>query len=250
MQIQFNLPKSWHQVTVAQYQDIISTNIDDKSIYEKYIEWLSIISDTMPEEWEDMDIDEVGDIIQNIDWIRREPTHKYKEELDGKTLKVFNNLTLGEFIDLEYFTKEDWIGNLPLIMAILYRQTKTDEWGNTMVEPYDNIDIHARAVYYLDIPITDIYGVLVSFNKFKREIYEGYSYLFMPNLADAELDDVEELTPEEKKDQAKEEQMARYSWENLIYTLANEDITKQDTILRMSLIGVFNHLSYKKVFEK
>lgn len=250
MQTQFNIPKRWEEVTVAQYQDLISASIEGKSIYEKYIEWLSIITDTMPDEWEDMDIDEVGNIIQNIHWLRKEPSTKYKEELDGKTLKVFNNLTLGEFIDLEYFTKEDWVSNLPIIMAILYRQTKKDEWGNTIVEPYDNIDIHARALYYQEIPITDVYGVMLKFNLFKKEIYEGYKYLFMPNLADAELDDVEELTPEEQKDQAKEEQMSRYSWENLIYSLANEDITKQDTILRMPLIGVFNHLSYKKVFEK
>lgn len=245
--LQLNIPKSWSDIKVYQYQDMLSNDLNGIGTFEKYIEYLSIITETDSEDWEDMDLDEVLEIIKSIEWLKTSPSTNFKTKIEGLSLIDFNKLELGAYIDIEYF-KKDLFKNFHLILAILYRKTKENEWGEIIYEPYD-YDINNRSELFLDISINDVYGLINHYHNFYENFINNYSTLFNQDVPEDELDPVDELTEEDKKELKKEQERAKWAWEILIHNLSEKDITKYDEILKLNLIFVFNHLSFKKIFN-
>ncbi len=52
-----------------------------------------------------------------------------------------------------------------------------------------------------------------------------------------------ELDAEDLKAEAEEKVFTKWSWEKLLYDLANEDLTKIDAVTDLPLVFVFNMLS-------
>lgn len=243
-----NLPIGWQDVSVYQYQDLVQVTVDGKSIFEKYVEYLSILTNTEAEEWEDLDIEEVGDLIRNLEWLKRQPSSNFKTNVGKYKLIDFKHLTLGQYIDINYFKTEQW-KNFHLILAILYRQIKQNEWGNETIEPYGQINLNKRADEFLDLPINDVYGVINSFNQFDEKFKQTYYNQFNPDIPEEDLDPEEDLTIEDKKEIEKEKERANWAWESLIYNLCDGDLTKYDAVLELPLIFVFNQITFKKLFN-
>ena len=245
--LQLNIPKSWFDIKVYQYQDMLSNDLNGIGTFEKYIEYLSIITETDSEDWEDMDLDEVLDIIKSIEWLKTSPSTNFKTKIEGLSLIDFNKLELGAYIDIEFF-KKDLFKNFHLILAILYRKTRENEWGEIIYEPYE-YDINNRSEIFLDISINDVYGLINHYHNFYENFINNYATLFNQEVPEEELDPVDELTEEDKKEIKKEQERAKWAWEILIHNLSEKDITKYDEILKLNLIFVFNHLSFKKIFN-
>ena len=70
-----------------------------------------------------------------------------------------------------------------------------------------------------------------------------YENLFQPvfDLEDTE----EEMDIEDIKAEEEEKKATRWSWESIIWSLANEDITKVDQVTDLPLILAFNFLSMR-----
>lgn len=243
---QFNLPKSFDEISYKQYLELIDIDIANLSFYTRYIEILSILSDLPTEDFEDMDIDDVGSLIKDIKWLKLEPSSIFKKELDNFTYKGLDNLTFGEFIDLEYFFSEDYIKNLPIICAILYRQTKKDEWDNIIFEPYSKINIYERMKRFSELPITSIYGVIKDYIEYKKKFYDTYQNLFEPNVEETDAKEEIPIEYDEQIQIQEEKKQSKWSYENIIHKLSNGDVTKYDLITDLPLIFVFNQLSYRK----
>ena len=74
-----------------------------------------------------------------------------------------------------------------------------------------------------------------------------YANLFEPEFIEEENEeDTEDLTAEEKKEIQEEQKIKKWSWERLLYSICNEDLTKINQASDLSLIFVFNMLSMKK----
>lgn len=243
-----NLPKQWSQVTLEQFIEF-NQIAKDQGAYYYNSEALSILSNEPIEVIEDFDVDELTELIRENNWCASEPSKKYKHELLGMKFKPFSKLTLYEYIDLDYFFTDNYITNLHKVCAILYRQTKLNEWGDEIMEPYD-FDCNIRAEKFLDLPITDVYGIVHEFLKFRENFLKTYENLFTGE-ADTPLTDEEKanMDPEEIKEIEQEEKQAKYSWEQTIYGLTNGDITKSDKIGVLPLVYVFNILSMKKELD-
>lgn len=244
---QFNIPKSWQDIKLYQYQDILSFDITGKGVFEKYIEYLSIITETEVDEWEDMDLEEVLDIIKKIEWLKTAPSSNFKTNINSFQLIDLNNLELGAYIDIEFF-KKDLFKNLHIILAILYRKTKKNEWDELIIEPYE-YDINKRSELFLDLSINDVYGIINHYASFNEMFINNYSNLFNKEIPEEDLDPIDELTEEDKKEIAKEQERAKWAWEILLNNLSDNDITKYDELLKLKLIFVFNQLSFKKIFN-
>jgi len=242
------LPKQWSDVTLDQFIDF---NSIDKSLgsYHYNSEAISILSNEPVEVVEDMDVDELTSLIRSNQWCASAPSSQYKTEILGLKFKPFNKLTLYEYIDLDYYFGQDYISNLDKVCAILYRHTKINEWGDEVLEPYI-FDCIKRSDIFLDIPITEVYGIIPAFMKFRDNFIKTYENLFMGE-ADEPLTNEErsELDPEEIKEIEKEEQSAKWSWELMIYSLSKGDITKSDKIGQLPLVYVFNMLGMKKELD-
>lgn len=243
-----NLPKQWSQVTLEQFIEF-NQIAKDQGAYYYNSEALSILSNEPIEVIEDFDVDELTELIRENNWCASEPSKRYKYEVLGMKFKPFNKLTLYEYIDLDYFFTDNYITNLHKVCAICYRQTRLNEWGEEVMEPYD-FDCNIRAEKFLDLPITDVYGIVHEFLKFRENFLKTYENLFTGE-ADTPLTDEERanMDPEEIKEIEQEEKQAKYSWEQTIYGLTNGDITKSDKIGTLPLVYVFNILSMKKELD-
>lgn len=241
------LPNSWSDVKVDQYIEYKQLKEDQfESFFDYEIEAFQILMDDMfDDDIEDLDIEDFDEIRKSFRFRLQEPTNKIKYNIGLFTYKGIESLSFGEFIDMEYYIINDMIEYLPNICAILWRKTKQDDWGNAIIEPYSNININNRIEEFKMIPITDVYGVINEYAKFKELFLDTYNLLFEQPLGDEGKFD-EYLTEEDKIEIEKEESLKKWSWESLLYQLANGDITKYDYILGLPLIFVFNQLSFKK----
>jgi hypothetical protein len=242
------LPKQWSQVTLEQYIEF-NKIAKDQGAYYYNSEALSILSNEPMEVIEDLDVDELTQLIKDNKWCASEPSKRYKHEMLGMKFKPFSKLTLYEYIDLDYYFVNDYIGNLANICAICYRQTRVNEWGEEILEPYD-FDCTLRAEKFYDLPVTDVYGVLHEFIKYRDTFLKNYENLFSGEL-DEELSNEERnnMDAEEVKEIEKEQAQAKWSWEQTIYGLTKGDITKSEKVGALPLIYVFNILAMKKELD-
>jgi len=237
-----NIPRSWNDVTLYQYIELSKADGNDM------IDVFSILLNTTPDDplIEDMNYDEVVDELSKLGWLSVEPIGQLNSKIDDLYIKRFNDITLGEFIDIEYYFSEP-IDNLHIICSILYRQTIKNKWNTIEWEPYD-YDVEKRGELFLDQPITKVIAVLNSYIDFRTNFLKSYENLFQESNDD---DDFEELTGREKIDAQKEEMenkaKSKWSWESILLGLSNGDVTKFDELFRTSLILIFNTLSAKKV---
>lgn len=242
------LPQKWSQVTLEQFIEFSAID-KEQGAYHYNSEALSILSDESIDTIEDLDVDEMAELVAEAKWCTSEPSKRYKHELLGMKFKPFNKLTLFEYIDLDYYFNNNYVTNLDKVCAICYRHSKVNEWGDEVLEPYE-FDCTIRAERFLDLPITDVYGIVHEFLKYRDTFLKNYENLFSGEL-DEELSDDErrELDPEEVKEIEKEQKLAKWSWEQTIYGLTNGDITKSEKVGALPLIYVFNILSMKKELD-
>lgn len=238
-----NLPKSWDDVCLDQW--ISLKNIDkDLSLYGKWKEILCILTDTLSDDelWDDLDVLELTNMIDGLKWLSIEPiSNPTYKVLDLNVIDI-NKLTLGEFIDLEWYFKE-YNENLNIIASILYRKTIINEWGNVIYEPHGSYNIQDRANTFNEYSINNFYWLIKYYLDFKTSIINTYSDLFDPPIED--LED-EELTPDEIEEELRDKSRVRWAWELVLHRLSSGDITKYDSITSLPLIFVLNQLSFRK----
>ena len=241
------LPKQWSDITLEQFIEI--SEIDKKQGANGYnSDLLAIVTDMSYDEIDELDIDELIEMVADFKWSNTQPSKQYKHELVGMQIKPLSKLCLFEYIDLDYYFNDNYHTNLDKICAILYRQSKVNEWGEVVLETYD-YDIHLRAEKFLDLPITEVYGIVAEFLKFKQNFLDVYSNLF--NEAEDELteEDKAAMEPEEIKEIEKEVKSNKWSWERMIYGLTDGDITKTEAVGSLPLTYVFNILGMKKELD-
>ena len=233
------LPKSWNEVTVSQWVELNSIDPNEfNSVFLHTLEAVSILSDTDPEELEDLDPEELLDLASKVQFIKREPSNKPKDLVKGFRLKPLDALTLGEFIDLEYYTT-NLAENFTLILSILYKRWKSDEWNNLVFEPY-TYKLNERKDVFNEVSINDVFGAVNNYITYSNDFKKRYENLFNPVIEETET---EELDEDDLKAEAEEKVFTKWSWEKLLYDLSNEDLTKIDAVTDLNLIFVFNMLS-------
>ena len=241
------LPKKWSNISLEQFIEI--SQIDKEQGANSYnSELISIVTDMTYEEVDELDLDDMVQMVADMKWSNTQPSKQYKHELLGMKIKPLSKLCLFEYIDLDYYFNDNYHTNLDKICAILYRQTKVNEWGEVVLETYD-YDIHVRAEKFLDLPITDVYGIVSEFLKFRENFLDVYKNLFGEAEEELTADDKEAMEPEEIKEVEKEVKENKWSWERMIYGLTDGDITKSEAVGALPLTYVFNMLGMKKELD-
>jgi hypothetical protein len=241
------LPKQWSDITLEQFIEI--SQIDKTQGVNGYnSDMLAILTEMSYDEIDELDLDQMIEMVAQLKWAMSQPSKQYKHELLGMQIKPLSKLCLFEYIDLDYYFNDNYHTNLDKICAILYRQSKVNEWGEVVLETYD-YDIHIRAEKFLDLPITEVYGIVAEFLKFKQNFLDVYSNLF--NEAEDELteEDKAAMEPEEIKEVEAEVKNNKWSWERMIYGLTDGDITKTESVGALPLTYVFNILGMKKELD-
>jgi hypothetical protein len=237
------LPKNWNQISVEQFLEIRRLSSED-GMFNYQIDVLSALTDSNISEFEELDIDELTVLTEQIKWINSEPSKRYKSKLDKYVLKPFTKISLGEFIDLEHYFSNNYLDHFCHILALLYRRTSKNVYGDDIIEPY-NYSPSDRLDWYLDYKITDVYGLIPEYIKFRENFTNTYTNLLVDVVADDEvLDDADEI-----KEQKREQEKQKFAWESTIMALCNDDLSKFNDILDMSAVLVFNILGMKKTLD-
>ena len=241
------LPKSWSDVTLEQFIEISAI---EKSLGSSHYnaETISIVTDISIDEVDEMDIDELTKLVAKYKWVNSQPSKQYKHELLGMKIKPLSKLCLFEYIDIDYYFNDNYLTNLDKICAILYRQSKLNEWGEVVLEPYE-YDLNTRAEKFLDLPITEVYGVINEFLKFRENFLKVYANLFGEAEDELTPEELAALDPDEIKEVDQEKKNTKWSWEHMIYGLTNGDITKTEAVGALPLTYVFNILGMKKELD-
>jgi hypothetical protein len=228
---------------VEQFLEIRSLS-SENGMFNYQIDVLSALTDSDISEFEELDIDELSELTSQIKWIQSDPSRRYKNKLDKYVLKPFSKLTLGEFIDLEYYFSNNYLDNFCHILALLYRRTSKNVYGDDIIEPYE-YSPKDRLDWYLDYPITDVYGIIPEYLKYRENFTNTYTNLLVDVVPDDEvLEDADEI-----KEQKREQEKQKFAWESTIMALCNDDLSKFNDILNMSVVLVFNILGMKKTLD-
>jgi hypothetical protein len=228
---------------VEQFLEIRRLSSED-GMFNYQIDVLSALTDSDISEFEELDIDELTVLTEQIKWINSEPSKRYKNKLDNYVLKPFTKISLGEFIDLEHYFSNNYLDHFCHILALLYRRTSKNVYGDDIIEPY-NYSPSDRLDWYLDYKITDVYGLIPEYLKYRENFTNTYTNLLVDVVADDEvLDDADEI-----KEQKREKEQQKFAWESTIMALCNDDLSKFNDILDMSAVLVFNILGMKKTLN-
>ncbi|NBS91180.1 hypothetical protein EBS67_14460 [bacterium] len=208
------------------------------------IDVLSALTDSDISEFEELDIDELTVLTEQIKWINSEPSKRHKNKIDNYVLKPYSKLSLGEFIDLEHYFSNNYLDHFCHILALLYRRTSKNVYGDDIIEPYE-YSPRDRLDWYLDYKITDVYGLIPEYIKFRENFTNTYTNLLVDVVPDDEvLEDADEI-----KEQKKKQEKQKFAWESTIMSLCNNDLSKFNDILDMSVVLVFNILGMKKTLD-
>ena len=238
-----HLPKSWSEIDVLQFKEIRELYTITE-VFNREIEILAIVADVSSEDLEDLDIEEVTAMINEIKFVNSEPSKQYKHQVNDYHFKPLDKLTIGEYIDLEFYFSKDYNQHIAHIASIFYRQKSTNEWGVTVFEPY-NFSPRQRFELFEDYCINDIYGIVPEFIAFRENFMETYGNLFHDDQDSDEEEDKPTTTQESKDLQLKKSEL-KWGWERLVYSLCNEDLTKFNEVINLPLIMTFNMLAMKK----
>jgi hypothetical protein len=238
-----HLPKSWSEIDVLQFKEIRELYTIPE-VFTREIEILAVLADVSSDELEDLDIEEVSALISEIKFVNSEPSKQYKHQVDDYHFKPLDKLTIGEYIDLEFYFSKDYNQHIGHIASIFYRQKSTNEWGVTIYEPYD-FSPRVRYEFFEEYCINDIYGIVPEFIAFRENFMETYGNLFHDE-SDSEDEEEKPTTSQESKDLQLKKSELKWGWERLVYSLCNEDLTKFKEVINLPLIMTFNMLAMKK----
>ena len=237
------MPQQWSQISVSQFLELNSLSSED-GIFNYHIDVLSALTDSDISYFEELELNELSELTKQIKWLQSDPSRRYKSKLDNYVLKPFSKLTLGEFIDLEHYFSNNYLDHFCHILALLYRRTSKNVYGDDIIEPYD-YSPRDRLDWYLDYPITDVYGLIPEYLKFRENFTNTYTNLLVDVVADDEvLEDADEI-----KEQKREQEKQKFAWESTIMALCNDDLSKFNSILEMPVVLVFNILGMKKTLD-
>ena len=114
-QITIKIPDGWHEVSIAQYQEFLDTLQIQEDIqpYKKIIKLLAILTDTDEVDFMKLPMDTIYEIDDKVGFMNNEPTQQFKNiiTINGREYgfqKNLNELTLGEWIDLEHYITNDF----------------------------------------------------------------------------------------------------------------------------------------------
>ena len=185
-QITIKIPDGWHEVSIAQYQEFLDTLQIQEDIqpYKKIIKLLAILTDTDEVDFMKLPMDTIYEIDDKVGFMNDEPTQQFKNiiTINGREYgfqKNLNELTLGEWIDLEHYITNDVMTNLHYIAAILYRPItkKGDDYFEYEIAPYTSINLEGNAkLFRYNASIEDIYGISVFFYTIANELLRPMIY--------------------------------------------------------------------------
>ena len=169
----FNVINSWNDVTLNKWVQLISKKNKLKS--EDALNTIKILSDIPEKIIKELTIPDIATILNRISELQAKEGDKLnrKIKLDGVEYGFHPNLeelTLGEYADIETCLQNGMEDNLPTIMAVLYRPITEELEGSYSIEAYGKSDNRIRAKKFEKMKARDVTSSLFFFWIFVKEL--------------------------------------------------------------------------------
>jgi len=159
--MEINIPTSWSDITLNQYQALTQINPDDyKSKFRYSCQLVQVLCEI--DDVSQFPLDVINEIVLNFDFLAKEIPSEKKDTIEfrGRTFKwgaSFNELTVGEMLSIEQIIDlEELTYNMSydVVCAILLRENDA---------PFDAGKFAEYRELFGELPITDVYGTIVFF---------------------------------------------------------------------------------------
>ena len=180
----FNLIKKWSDVTLETWLKLIDFETGTKT--EEATETIAALSDIPKKLIKELALSDVVAIMNQVG--------KYQEKQDTSLKRLISvngmeygfhpnldDITLGEYADIETYIKAGIEKNLPELMAILYRPIKEKKNDIYIIEAYDG-DIRMRAEEMKLMSSEQVQSALVFFYNFAKVLCEILPLYLMERL--------------------------------------------------------------------
>lgn len=209
---------TWGDIDTETYLELLDLHNEDLSPTEY---WLEVIATLKEIDVDELTADEYDEMYLEVKFIQGEPRREILENINGRKLKRFNELTFGELIDCTKFINGVPLENIHKVNAILYGGQK---------------DFDTMCKVMLSQNIKPMYTNLMDFIEYHKNLIERYSELFdVPEDGDE---------PEEKTEN--QSVFTKWSWEKMIWDLCNGDITRARDVTSLPHIMVLNWVLMEK----
>ena len=236
---EFKLISSWKEVTLEKWLKLLDFQEGTKS--EEARDTIEALSNIPKNTINQLELKDIAVIMGRVSEMQQKQDSSLKRiiEVGGKRYGFHPNLddiTLGEYADIETFIKNDIDKNLPELMAILYRPIVEEKNDIYIIEAYDgNISIRAEEIK------KDVSRASAKctgfFLQFRQRIVEDFAIIFNG-------------TSEGNQEAIASESFAeKWSWFGVMYRLTNADISKLDAITKLNLLEALTWLSYETDLE-
>ena len=170
----YKVIESWDDVTLEKWIKLIKLEGKTKGLEAK--ETIAILSDIPQQLITNLGIQDVSVLLNKISELQKKANVRLRNiiKVGNKEYGFHPNLediTLGEWADLETFIKEGIEDNMPEIMAILYRPITEKENDIYTIEAY-NGNINIRAEEFKKMKAAQVQSCLVFFWSFVNVLLE------------------------------------------------------------------------------
>ena len=164
--------------------------------------------------------------------------HTFKFNNVEYTGVIFNKMTLGEYIDMVSYVKDDnaIYTNIHKLCALFYRPLVDGK-----IAPY-NIEAHEiQSELFKKLPLKFFFGLFKNLFTFLAQLRKQFEVLF------GEEDDKRKVFDDKGEEIKEDGDNSNLSWYRMIMVLANDDFTKLEFVTARPLVECFNHLTYIKI---
>jgi len=234
---EFKLISKWEDVTLEKWLKLIDFKQGSKS--KEAQKTIAALSNIPKDLINQLELKDVAVIMSKLADLQAEQNSSLKRiiKIDGKRYGFhpnFDELTLGEYADLETLIKNGVDNNMPKLMAILYRPIVEEKNDVYTIEAYDG-EISMRAneedVSRTSAKCADF------FLHFRERIINDFAIIF-DGAAEGNETAIATQSFAEK-----------WSWFGVMYRLTNADISKLDAITKLNLLEALTWLSYETDLE-
>jgi hypothetical protein len=164
----YNLIDSWSDVSLSKWMQVISIKTGSKTTEAE--ETIAALSDIPQKLVKELSLRDVAVLMNKIAELQSEQNTALKKviEIDGVEYGMHPNLddiTLGEYADIETIIKDGLEKNMPEVMAILFRPVTEKNGEAYTIEAYDG-EIAIRAEQMNKMSAEQVQSALVFFYHF------------------------------------------------------------------------------------
>ncbi len=189
-QKKFKLIDKWSDVTLENWIKLVESKSSRKT--QEARKTIAALSTIPAELIDQLSLSDVAIIMQKVSELQQGDDAAFRRliTIDKKEYGFHPNLddiTLGEYADLETFIRSDIQKSLPEVMAILYRPvTEKGDNGVYTIEAYDG-NIRIRAEQMKKMSAEEVHNALVFFYLLGREFLASMPSVLMDRLVETKM---------------------------------------------------------------